>query len=177
MRLIILGAGGHGKVVYDIANQTGKYKSIVFLDDSSNDEKVIGKCNEFIKFKSEDTEMYIAFGSNQRRIEWANRLYNEGIKLATIIHKLAYISPEAKIAEGCIVMPYAIINTNTVIKRACIINIASIIDHDCILEEGCHIAPRGIVKGENCLPKGTKVDSGEVIALQHYKNSLRGVLT
>lgn len=52
MNLIILGAGGHGRVVADIAEQTGKYDKIVFLDDNSNDDKVIGKCSDYKKFKS-----------------------------------------------------------------------------------------------------------------------------
>lgn len=47
-------------------------------------------------------------------------------------------------------------------------NIGALVDHDCVLEEGCHIAPGGVVKGENYLPKGTKVHSGEVIALRSY---------
>ena len=169
MKLIILGAGGHGKVVADIASQTGKYSDIFFLDDNSKDEKVIGKCNEYLSFKDSDIEMYPAFGNNLGRIEWENKIEKAGIKLAKIIHPLAYISPTAEISDGCVVMPYAIINTNSKLKKACIINIGAILDHDCTLEEGCHLAPGAIVKGENHLPKGMKVDSGEVIALQQYK--------
>ena len=169
MKLIILGAGGHGKVVADIASQTGKYSDIFFLDDNSKDEKVIGKCNEYLSFKDSNVEMYPAFGSNLGRIEWEEKIEKAGIKLAKIIHPLAYISPTAEISDGCVIMPYAIINTNTKLKKACIINIGAILDHDCTLEEGCHLAPGAIVKGENHLPKGMKVDSGEVIALQQYK--------
>lgn len=169
MRLIILGAGGHGKVVADLAKQTGKYDNICFLDDNSTSENVVGKCSDFVKFKSENTEMYPAFGNNFGRIEWENKIYEAGIKLARIIHPLAYISPFAEIADGCVIMPYAIVNTGTKVEKACIINMGAIVDHDCILEEGCHLAPGAIVKGENHLPKGTKVDSGEVIPLQYYK--------
>lgn len=169
MRLIILGAGGHGRVVADIAEQTGKYDEVVFLDDNSNDDKVIGKCSDYIKFKSEYTEMYLAFGNNQGRVDWENKIEDAGIKLARIIHPLAYVSPKAEIADGCVIMPYAIVNTHTVVKKACIINIGAIVDHDCILEEGCHIAPGAIVKGENRVPTCTKIESGEVVALQYYK--------
>ena len=169
MRLIILGAGGHGRVVADIAEQTGKYDEVVFLDDNSNDDKVIGKCSDYIKFKSEDTEMYPAFGNNQGRVDWENKIEEAGIKLAKIIHPLAYVSPKAYIAVGCVIMPYAIVNTSTVVKKACIINIGAIVDHDCILEEGCHLAPGAIVKGENRVPTCTKIDSGEVVALRYYK--------
>ena len=58
MRLIILGAGGHGRVVADLAEQIDKYDEIVFLDDNSNDDRVIGKCSDYIKFKGQGTEMY-----------------------------------------------------------------------------------------------------------------------
>lgn len=169
MRLIILGAGGHGRVVADIAEQTGKYDEVIFLDDNSNDDKVIGKCEDYINFKSQDTEMYPAFGNNQGRVEWENKIKEAGIKLAKIIHPVAYVSPKAKVADGCVIMPYASVNTGTVLKKACIINIGAIVDHDCILEEGCHLAPGSIVKGENRVPSCTKIDSGEVVALQHYK--------
>lgn len=168
MRLIILGAGGHGKVVADLAKQTGKYKEIFFLDDNSQEAEVIGKCSQYLEFQSADTEMYPAFGNNTVRIQWENKLLEAGISLAKIIHPLAYVSPLAEVASGCVIMPYAVVNTGTKIKKACIINIGAMVDHDCILEEGCHLAPGSIVKGENHLSEGMKVDSGEVVPLQYY---------
>lgn len=168
MRLIILGAGGHGKVVADLAKQTGKYKEIFFLDDNSQEAEVIGKCSQYLEFQSADTEMYPAFGNNTVRIQWENKLLEAGISLAKIIHPLAYVSPLAEVSSGCVIMPYAVVNTGTKIKKACIINIGAMVDHDCILEEGCHLAPGAIVKGENHLPEGMKVDSGEVVSLQYY---------
>lgn len=168
MRLIILGAGGHGKVVGDLAKQTGKYKEIFFLDDNSQEAEVIGKCSQYLEFQSADTEMYPAFGNNTVRIQWENKLLEAGISLAKIIHPLAYVSPLAEVSSGCVIMPYAVVNTGTKIKKACIINIGAMVDHDCILEEGCHLAPGAIVKGENHLPEGMKVDSGEVVPLQYY---------
>lgn len=169
MRLIILGAGGHGRVVADIARQTGRYEQIHFLDDYATGADVTGKCEDYLKFKDGDTEMYPAFGNNEARIQWENRIMEMGITLAKIVHPLAYVSPKAEVADGCVIMPYAIVNTGTKIGKACILNIGSLVDHDCVLEEGCHLAPGAIVKGENHLPKGTKVDSGEVVPLQFYK--------
>ena len=138
MRLVIIGAGGHGRVVDDIARQTGRYQQVFFLDDNAQGETVIGKCADYIKFIDSETEMYPAFGNNEGRIEWENKLAKAGISLAKIIHPLAYVSPEAEISDGCVIMPYAIVNTGTKIKKACIVNIGAIVDHDCILEEGCH---------------------------------------
>lgn len=169
MKLIIIGAGGHGKVVSDIAKQTGRYEQIYFLDDSAEGENIIGRCSDYICYYERNVEIYPAFGNNNVRIQWEDKLLDEGFKLARIIHPLAYVSPQAEIAEGCVIMPYAIVNTGTKIKKACIINIGAIVDHDCILDEGCHLAPGAIVKGENHLLKGTKIDSGEVVPLRLYK--------
>lgn len=171
MRLIIVGSGGHGKVVADLAEQTGRYDAIYFLDDNCEDSYVLGKCSEFEQFNTPDTEMYPAFGNHVGRVQWEHKMEDAGIKLAKIIHPFAYVSPKAHIADGCVIMPYAVINTGTVLNKACIVNIGALVDHDCILDEGCHIAPGGIVKGENHLPKGTKVDSGEVVPLRFYSES------
>lgn len=172
MRLIIIGAGGHGRVVADIAQQIGRYQQVFFLDDHAQGEDIIGKCSDYMKFINSETEMYPAFGNNEVRIEWENKLVESGVSLARIIHPLAYVSPQSEIENGCIIMPYAIVNTGTKIKKACIVNIGAMVDHDCILEEGCHLAPGAIVKGENHIPKGRKVDSGEVVPLQYYKKGI-----
>lgn len=124
----------------------------------------------FKKIQSQDTSLYPDFGNSKGRINWENKILEARIKLAKIIHPLAYVSPKAVISDGCVFMLYAIVNTGTVIKIAYIINIGTIIDNDCILEEGCHLATGAIVKGENYLPEGMKVDSREVILLQYYKN-------
>lgn len=165
-RLVILGAGGHGQTVADIAEQTGIFDEILFLDDNS--EIASGKCSDYMKFVDDNTVMYPAFGNNEARLKWENEFINNGIKLARIIHPTAYISPKAKVSDGCVVFPYAIVNTNTEIERACIINCGAIIDHDCIIEAGVHIGLGAIVKGENRVPECMKLDAGEVIKLREY---------
>lgn len=165
-RLVILGAGGHGQTVADVAEQTGLFSEILFLDDSS--EIAIGKCEDYKNFIDDNTVMYPAFGNNETRLGWEKELLINKGKLAKIIHPTAYISPKAEIADGCVVLPYAIINTDTTIKMACIINCGAVIDHGCVVEEGVHIGPGAIVKAENKVPKCMKLDAGEVIKLREY---------
>ena len=172
MRLVIIGAGGHGQTVADIAVQTGEFEEIVFLDDRFETEKcpewIKGSCSDFVKYIDGNTCMYPAFGYNELRMEWEKKLRYEGVALALIVHPTAYISPYASVSKGCVVMPYAIINTGSIVKRGCIVNCHAIIDHGCVIEEGCHIAPGAIVKAENHLPALTKVDSGEIIAVRQF---------
>ena len=166
MRLVILGAGGHGQTVADVAQQLGIYEEILFLDD--NAEAAKGKCDQYLQFADDMTEMYPAFGNNESRIAWGKTLQKVGIPLARIIHPLAYVSPTASIADGCVILPYAIVNTNCMVKQGCIINCGAIVDHGCILEEGVHVGPGAIVKAENRVPKYKKVEAGEVIPIRTY---------
>lgn len=79
MRLIILGAGGYGKTVADIARQSGKYEQIYFLDDGQEkSDLILGTCAEFLKFADGNTEMYPAFGNNEMRLDWMEKL-SDGI--------------------------------------------------------------------------------------------------
>jgi len=107
MRLIILGAGGFGRTVADVAAQTGAYDEILFLDDNSQAEDVIGKCADFATYADEQTAFYPAFGNSEGRVSWLNRLVEAGYKVATIIHPSAYVSPTVQLEQGNVVLPKA----------------------------------------------------------------------
>ena len=156
-RLVILGAGGYGRTVTDVAHQLG-YSTIV-LDDASP----VHPLSTFQSYINPTTSFIPAFGNNSFRMEWINRIEESGGKLATLIHPTAYVSPTATISPGTVVLPHAIVNTDVVINRGCIINLGAIVDHGCILEEGVHIAPGAIVKGENRIEKCSKIEAGEVV--------------
>ena len=166
-RLLILGAGGYGKSVADVAAQLG-YEEIAFLDDMRTGENIMGVCEDFGKYNDGDTEMYPAFGNNEYRMRWLNRLLEAGANVPSLIHPCAYVSPRAKIEIGTVVLPMAVVNTGVTVERGSIINIGALIDHDSIIGEGTHLAPGAIVKAENRIPAGSKIDSGEVIENRQY---------
>lgn len=156
-KLSILGSGGYGHTVADVAEQLGY--NILFLDDSLPDHPL----SSFIDFIGEGVEFIPAFGNNAFRMEWINRIEESGGQLATLIHPTAYVSPKASIVCGTVILPHAIINTDVEVGKGCIINLGAIVDHGCILEEGVHIAPGAIVKGENRIERLSKIDAGEVV--------------
>lgn len=160
--LIILGSGGYGHTVADVAEQLG-YK-VVFLDDEIPDHPLAS----FTDYITSDTDFIPAFGNNAFRLEWLTRLESAGAGLATLIHPTAYVSTKAIVNSGTVILPHAIVNTDTLIERGCIINLGAIIDHGCIIEEGCHICLGAIVKGENHLPRCIKIEAGEVVERGQY---------
>ena len=168
MRLIILGAGGYGRTVADVAAQTGAYDQILFLDDNSQAEDVIGKCADYAAHKDENTVFYPAFGNNEGRVSWLKRLMENGCRIATIIHPTAYVSPTVRLAEGNAVLPHAVVNTGCEIKAGCIINCGAIVDHGCVIEEGVHVCLGAIVKAENRIPRLMKIEAGQVVENRTY---------
>jgi sugar O-acyltransferase (sialic acid O-acetyltransferase NeuD family) len=150
--LLILGAGGHGKVVAEIALMLNTWTNLAFLDDNSrvktvNNIPVIGKLEDYQLFKSDFKDVIVAFGNNHLRLEWINKLYDVGYRLPTLIHPFTSVSMNAQLGDGTIVMPGAVIKTGTTVGRGCIVNTSSSIGHDCIVEDGVHLSPGTNVAG------------------------------
>lgn len=168
MRLVVLGAGGYGQTVADLAYQSEKYREIYFLDDQKQTDNVCGVCGDYKKFVREDIEMYPAFGNNEVRMQWLDRLKEDGITVPTLIHSTAYVSPRAEISVGTMILPGAIVNTDSKVGRGCIINSGAIVDHGCVIEEGVHVCLNAVIKAENRIPRCMKIEAGEVVAIRTY---------
>lgn len=158
MKLVILGSGGYGNTVLDIAEQLG-YEIVALLDDKDKKHPL----SSYKEYISDDTEFIVAFGNNEFRLSWYEKIFNVGGKLAILIHPTAYVSPKADIGMGSVILPKAIVNTGTKVGVGCIVNLGAIVDHDCILENGVHICVGAIVKGNNVISKCTKIEAGEII--------------
>lgn len=166
MRLMILGAGGYGRTVADIAQQLGY--DAAFLDDNSTAGDVLGQCADFTQFMDGQTAFYPAFGSNEVRLNWLNRLVEAGCSIPALIHPTAYVSPTAQFEPGTVILPHAIVNTDCKVKTGCIVNCGAIVDHGCVLEEGVHVCLGAIVKAENRIPRCLKIDAGQIIDNRTY---------
>ncbi|MDC3295042.1 acetyltransferase [bacterium] len=146
-KLLIIGAGGHGKVVADAAKKMKVWDSIEFLDDLYPKIKfldswqIVGTKAEIHDFDRNLYSALVAIGDNQKRWKIVNDLKKINFPLATVIHPSAQIAEDVKIGKGSVIFANVVINFGAIVKEACIVNTAATIDHDCLLSNSVHISP------------------------------------
>jgi sugar O-acyltransferase (sialic acid O-acetyltransferase NeuD family) len=146
-KLVLLGAGGHGKVVGEIAELMQEWDDIEFLDDrfpgvsEHLNWKVTGKFLDYDKFDKLEAEFGVSIGDNHIRLNFIEKLSNEGYHCPRFIHPAATVSKNVKVGDASVIMPNVTINIDCIVEEACIINTASIIEHDCTIQKGAHISP------------------------------------
>lgn len=163
MNLLILGAGGYGQTIYELAQACGTYQKIDFLDDRSSGPHILGCCDEAARFTEEYQHMYPAFGNNELRMRWAQQIVALGATVPTLVHPTAYVSPSARLGQGTAVLPKAIVNAHATTGANSLINCGAILDHDSIVGEGTHIGLGAIVKACCCVAPLTKVEAAVVV--------------
>ena len=168
-RLLILGAGGHGKVILDVAEAMKCYEAIHFLDDGKAvgeevlGHHVMGKVSACHLHSSNYTDAIVALGNNEVRLELTRKLKRLGYHIPILIHPTSVVSKYANIKEGTVIMPLAVINANAKIGEACIINTGAIGEHDCIVGDGTHIAYRAVLGGGAKVGHQVLVDIGAIL--------------
>lgn len=166
-RLLILGAGGHGRVVQEVALSMicndGKsvYEAVDFLDD--NAETAIGKIADLEKLKNDYDSVFCGIGDNGIRKRLHDQARALGFSIPVLIHPTAYISPTSVIEFGTVVEPKAIVNTNAVVHSGCIISVGAIVDHDTYIGEFAHVNAGAIIKAGAKVESFRKLEAGEVV--------------
>ena len=165
--LLILGAGGMGHMIQETALQIG-YDSVAFLDDAKKGKDIIGKCCDYENFLQSYDTAVAAFGDNNMRLRWTERLMEAGYQVPAIVHPSAVVSPSAVIGRGSFVMHRAVVNTNTVIEHGVLVSSGAVIDHDSYIASGVNIGLGSIVKANCTIASGVRVEAGDVISKITY---------
>lgn len=166
-RILLLGAGGHSKVVLDTIHALEEngvieaYEVIDFLDDASS--KAVGKIEALEAIGKKYDEVFCCIGNNKMRGQLLEKVKNMGLSIPSFIHPTAYVSPSAVIKNGMIVEPKAIVNADAVIEVGCIISVGAIVDHDAHVNSYCHVNAGAICKAGSVIEAYRKLEAGEVV--------------
>jgi sugar O-acyltransferase (sialic acid O-acetyltransferase NeuD family) len=171
---IILGAGGHTRVLIDCL-QYSEDVTIFGILDPNPDIKgrniftipIIGNDELLDSLRSQGVNYFViglgGTGNNMPRIKLYNLALKYGLKPLTVRHPSAIISTRATIGEGSQLLPGCIINTAANIGINCIINSGAIIEHDCIIGNHVHIATGAKLASTVQVGEGAHIGAGSTI--------------
>ena len=171
--IIIIGGGGHGRVLIDLINVSGLYKIVGIVDAQLvKGEKVSGYFilgNDAIL-----PELYaqgiknacIGLGwikDNHSRVSLYNKVPQIGFAIPALIHPSAIVAQDITIAPGVQIMAGVIVQTGTQIKEDTIINTGARVDHDCVVGKHVHIAPGVTISGGCIIEDGAFIGVGATV--------------
>lgn len=152
MRLAILGASGHGKVIADAAELSG-WDEVVLFDDvwpelaQNGPWPVVGDTAALLKDMSEFDGAVVAIGNNYVRQAKQRELVALGAHLVCVIHPSAVVSEYAFVGAGSVVFANAVINACGEVGEGCIVNTGAVVEHDCVLGDFSHVSPNAVLAG------------------------------
>jgi sugar O-acyltransferase (sialic acid O-acetyltransferase NeuD family) len=166
-QLLIIGAGGHGRVVADIAKLSGQYQRIVFADDAEIKESggypVVCKTADAVHLLI-DYEVVVAIGNSQMRKRILKYLEACSGHLVVLVHPSAVVASDVALGAGSVVMANAVINCGSKIGKGVIVNTAATIDHDNQIGDFVHISPGAHLAGTVAIGDGTWIGIGASIS-------------
>jgi len=168
--LVIVGAGGHAKVVAEAAQLSG-FDVLGFIDQSADlpgtsilGIPVLGDENALDSLNSDDWVVVIAVGDNTSRASIIARLNERGARFARVIHPSSVISPSAQLGAGSVVLAGDVIGTAARVGAHCIINTMASIDHDCVLDDYVHVSPGAHLAGRCSVGHAAHIGIGVNVA-------------
>lgn len=175
MRILVIGAGGHGQVVADILlrmKDAGSELSVVgYLDDDSSlvgqqflGVRVMGRVADRASVPHD--AVVVAVGGNRTRQRLAADLAGQGERFAVACHPKAIIAPGVVIGPGSMVCAGVVINPGSVVGAHVILNTACTVDHHNRIGDHAHIAPGVHLGGDVRVGEGTLVGIGSSVLPQ-----------
>lgn len=171
--IVLVGGGGHCKVVLDVIKENNCYDEIFISDLKENIGKEILDIRiEYIDEQLEDlfkkgiNFAFVSMGKiniNDQRMKLYKKIKNIGFKIPTIISKSSNVSIYTVISEGTFIGKNAIVNPGVKIGKNCIINTGAIIEHDCIIGDNVHIGPGAVLSGGVKIEENSFVGTGAMI--------------
>lgn len=163
--LLIVGAGGYGRAIAEVASQAG-YEVVGFVDDRwpglerVGDVPVLARVQGMAGCRHQARFAVAAIGDNLARQSAIEMLVAAGYELVNIVHPRAVVSPSARLGKGITVMAAAVIGTQARIDDGAIVNAGAVIDHDAHVGRCAHVGIAASLGGGAVLGDGAWLKQG-----------------
>lgn len=168
-RVIVIGAGGHGRSIAEAILMLGRDKLVGFVDDRANPDArvwtfpVLGRTDSVVSWVGLADAIVIAIGNNAVREALHTSLRGLHLELLTVIHPTGFVSPTATLGNGCAVMAGAIVGTEAVLGEGVIINCGATVDHHCRVDPFGHLGVNACMAGGSILGRRAWMQAGSAL--------------
>lgn len=166
MRLVIIGAGGHGRILAECA-QAAQLEVLGFIDDNAAltgtmqlHLPILGTTSTLDKKSVLADGVLLGIGNCHLRLRLLHTFGVAHFSLPTLFHPRAWVSPSAICGAGTVVMANATVQTGSRLGAGVIINTNASVDHDSVVGDGVHICPGAHLAGDVTVGDGTLIGIG-----------------
>ena len=181
-RVIVIGAGGHGRSVAEAILLLGRDELVGFVDDGADANAtvwsypILGGTDSLHTLRTHADAVVVAIGNNAVREKLHARVADAGFELLSVIHPMAFVSPTANLGIGCAVMAGAVVGTEALLGEGAIVNCGATVDHHCrvgafghlgvhaCMAGGSVLGHRAWLQAGSALGYGVQVEDGAVLA-------------
>ncbi len=153
--VIVMGGGGHARVLLDLLSLIGaKVLGVTTFDGKGEpplpDIAILGNDDVILNHSPTDVALVNAVGyarASDLRKEIQEKFLLRGYRFSTLIHPAAVTSSFANLEDGCQIMAGAVVQAKVKVGIGAIINTRASVDHDCVIGAYAHIAPGATLSG------------------------------
>jgi sugar O-acyltransferase (sialic acid O-acetyltransferase NeuD family) len=168
---IILGTGGHCRVVLSILMDVGSHHilDIIELAELRSGEAILGfpvnaTASDLSSFCTQSTvDVFLAIGSNALRREWWYKVKALNLPLPNLISPHAIVDRYAKLGEGNVICAKAFLGPECKVGNNNIINTGAVLEHESELGSHCHLSSSSTVAGRSCIHDDCFIGAGATI--------------
>jgi sugar O-acyltransferase (sialic acid O-acetyltransferase NeuD family) len=150
-RVVVLGAGGHGKVLAYVL-RLGGHEVVGFTDD---DEALHGRQVLGLQVLGPNDRVpelpieaaIVGIGNNRWRRAWYERLLSYGVPLANAVHPTALLAQGVVLGQGVAILANVSVNVEAAIGSNVILNTSALVGHDCQIQDHAHVGPGAVLCG------------------------------
>jgi len=172
MKVVIVGAGGHGRVVLDVLVQAGEHDIVGFVDSNAAlvgrrvDGKLVhGDVDTLPRLRDECGvgAAVVAIGDNGIRRDFADRIERMGFILINAVHPSANLARNVTLGSNIVIAAGTLACAHCHIGDSVILNTGCIIDHETMIGPGTHVCPGARVAGRVNVEAGAFVGIGATV--------------
>lgn len=165
---MLIGAGGHARVVFDALCASGAHAHVELRDDVAREPSPafagLPVSTPTVPANlSASSRAHVAIGNNAVRQRLQAQLAQGGARLVVVVHPRAVVSASAAIGAGAFLAAQSIIGPMARVGSGVIVNHSAVVDHDCVVGDFTHVAPGAILGGAVQVGSGVLIGAGAVL--------------